>query len=103
MNKKYLEGAWNKCAPYQDVPVWLRITEPMLQRPLVPDDRAKQVRAVSAANRKPVVGWDGNGRIEHYPSWVAAGVAVGKSPEALCNASREGSYTAGRYWMREIW
>jgi hypothetical protein len=95
----YLEGAWSKDFP--DVPIWNRVSEYIFLSN--PKKITTQASAASKKNRKHIVGWDGNGTIEHYNGWVEAAKVVGRSPEALANAARSGSYSAGRYWMKAVW
>jgi hypothetical protein len=91
---KYLKGAYNK--RYKDVPIWLRITEPVLFREWPP------VINANGASHKAVVAWDGNGHILHFPSQNAAAIIMDIDERNVRDSIRFGRKRCGYYWLREI-
>jgi hypothetical protein len=98
-----MKGLHNPVSPWKEygIPIWLRITEPMLLKKWSYADRKKTEKA-SRAKWRALVAWDGNGSILHFESGKQAAEFAGVGPDTIRGSMYFGSKSAGYYWFYEV-
>ncbi len=95
-----ISGLTNPCEPYKSlgVPIWLRISEPVLY--LAP---VKRLNNPGGSKRDiAVVAWDGNGKIMHFKSKLKAAIHANMADRNVNDSMRLGHKRHGYYWLPEI-
>lgn len=81
---------------YPDIPLWLRITEPMM----LADNHVNDFyKASKKRKRTPVVGWNGNGIIKHFDSFEQASREAGCHPATILRAVKRCKKVGDLYYV----
>ena len=93
-----MKGFHNPCDPWTDIPIWLRLSEPMMLR----EGATKRdvYKGVRKRARHPVVAWNKD-EIRHYLSINAAASEKGCHPSTMVRAIQQGKKLDGMFYMVE--